>query len=118
MIDLFDASDFVARTQCGPGWSPALVATHRIADLLIFASYMALPFLTLWRAKRGRPFFPRNALGLFLLVGFVASCGVTHLTNQMMFVWPVYRLDALAKVVCASFSVACVLWTTYDGARR
>lgn len=117
MQGLLSPDGFVPRESCG-NWSPMLIAVHRVSDLLIFAAYVAIPLLVLWRAKRGLSFVPRDPVGLGLLIGFIASCGLTHVSNQMMFVWPVYRLDALVKAVCAAFSLASTAWFAYVGPRR
>lgn len=118
MTDLFSTNGFMPRSLCGPAWSSELIHIHRFSDLLIFAAYVAIPLCAIWRSKKGIPYVPESATGLTLLVGFVATCGMTHLVNQFMFIWPAYRFDALVKLLCALFSVSCVAWMVADGRKR
>ena len=44
---------------------------------------------------------------------FIFSCGLTHVTSALMFHYPVYRLDTLARILCAGISVVAAGWTWY-----
>lgn len=102
---LIDASVFVRRNQCGTGWTAALENVHRVSDLAIGLSYLAIPsFLwsfVLLRQKRSGD-VPRS-LYVFTVFAtlFIVTCGLTHLFAWLAFVYPVYRADAAMKVLCA-----------------
>lgn len=106
---LTSTEGFVPRTMCGPGWTGELVLVHRWADCVIFACY-ALLFFALLNSVRSRNPTTTNT-GIVIYALFIVSCGVTHLTNQLMFTEPMYRLDAAAKVICAVLSCVAVWWT-------
>jgi len=80
------------------------VTIHELAEVSIFFAYLVIPALAWIRFQQG--FFAGatlKGLRVFLafLAVFVASCGATHFMGRLMFVWPVYRLDALVLSVCA-----------------
>ncbi len=104
---LVDTSDFPARWYCG-SWSDAHGWTHIVADLLIFAAYMAIPLMLarLYRQRRADVPFPHL---LLLFCAFVSVCGTTHLIEASIFWQPVYRLSALFKVLTAIVSWATVI---------
>jgi len=104
---LFDSSDFNPRNTCGSGWSSGLVWAHIVSDCLIWLSYLAIPVVLIYfvRKRRDIPFSY-----LFWLFGaFILSCGTTHLVGMLMFSAPMYRLDALIKILTALVSVATVI---------
>lgn len=110
MIDwLIDASGFMPRTLCGPAWSPWLIWTHRIADLTIFVCYLLIGVGLFTTARKNLA--SKSVAGAIIFGAFIVACGVTHFTSQLMFTDPMYRLDALAKVVCALVSAIAVVWT-------
>lgn len=104
---LFDSSDFNPRNTCGMGWNETLVRMHQISDFLIWLSYMAIPVVLIYfvRKRRDVPF-----THVFWLFGvFILSCGLTHLVGMFMFQYPMYRLDALIKMLTALASVVTVI---------
>lgn len=103
---LFDTSDFPARWHCG-AWTAEHGWTHIIADVTIFAAYVAIPVLILsfMLKKRDVP-FPR--VGWFF-AAFIFFCGTGHLMEATIFWWPNYRLDGLIKVGTAAASWATVI---------
>lgn len=123
MTQLFDTEGFVPRTQCGPAWSEPLVLVHTLSDVTIFICYLLIPFgmLALFmQARRGQKPV-HSTLGMFLTMGFILTCGLTHLTSRAMFTWPAYRLDGAVKLACALFSMATVFWMmseSYQSQRR
>lgn len=100
---LFDATGFTPRWNCGL-WPPALGWLHILADIAIFIAYAAIPsaLATLVLKRRDVPLRP-----IFLLfIAFILSCGLTHLTDAMMFYHPVYRFLGLMKFITAAVSLA------------
>lgn len=100
---IFDTSDFPARWTCGR-WGVIEGWTHIISDVLIFASYVAIPAaLFILLRKRRDIAFPRI---LWLFIAFILSCGIGHGVESLMFWWPAYRFTAVIKAVTAVVSVA------------
>ncbi len=101
---LLDTSGFPARWHCGV-WSPGLGWTHIMADLGIWSAYMAIPLVLAFFVVRGVAPFPGI---MWLFVAFIASCGLGHLLEAVIFWEPVYRLAGMWKVVTAAASWATV----------
>ncbi len=91
-------------------WSPTLVVTFVVSDLLIFLSYLSMP-VALGYFARKREDFPYRWL-LWLFSAFILACGATHLMGAIVLYQPMYALDALLKACTAAISVvtAIVLW--------
>ena len=91
-------------------WSPPLVVTFVISDVLIFLSYMSMP-VALGYFARKREDFPYRWL-LWLFSAFILACGATHLMGAIVLYKPMYAFDALLKACTAAISVvtAIVLW--------
>jgi PAS domain S-box-containing protein len=96
----FSSGDFQPHGFCY-AWNARLVWLHVISDVLIAASYFAIPVVLLWLARKRRdiPFS-----WLFLLFGaFIVACGTTHL----MEVWNLWHAQYwLAGAVKALTAVA------------
>ncbi|UZR94398.1 sensor histidine kinase [Chondrinema litorale] len=89
---LFDVSDFPARWFCGK-WSDFHGWLYIFSNLLIWASYFAIPAILLYFSikRKDVPF-----KGIFLLfVFFILLCGLSHLIDAVIFWMPVYRLNAV-----------------------
>jgi signal transduction histidine kinase len=93
---LFSASDWPARWYCGK-WSDFHGWLYIFSDLLIWASYFAIPVLLLVLIKR-RTDIPFPKL-IWLFGAFIILCGITHLVDAGMFWWPVYRLSAVLRLL-------------------
>ncbi len=103
---LFDTTGFVPRWACGD-WSQFHGYTHIVGDIAIFLAYAAIPIsLAVLVIKRGKQ-LPFGRV-IWLFVAFIASCGLTHLVEAIIFYEPVYRLSAFMKVVTALVSWATV----------
>lgn len=91
-------------------WSPALLTTYVVSDMLIFLSYFSMPVALGYFAHRRRDFPYRWLLWLFAL--FIMACGTTHLMGAVVIWQPLYGLDAALKAVTALVSVitAVMLW--------
>ncbi|MDD5030154.1 MAG: ATP-binding protein [Rhodoferax sp.] len=91
-------------------WSPTLVFTFVVSDLLIFLSYFSMPLALIYFARK-RQDFPYRWL-LWLFSAFIMACGATHLMGVVVLWQPMYGLDALLKAITAVISVgtAIALW--------
>ncbi len=104
---LFDTHGWVARWVCGR-WTPALGWTYIISSLLIGAAYFAIPF-TLFRFIRKRKDIATFSKVFWLFILFIFSCGITHVTDSMMFWYPAYRFSAIVLLVTAIVSWVAVI---------
>jgi signal transduction histidine kinase len=86
---------------------PGLIWTNAATDALIAVSYAILFACLCWisvRLKNVSGFHPY--LWIFLsFAAFILACGATHAMEVMTVWWPVYRLSAAMKVLCAATSV-------------
>lgn len=103
---LFDTSGFPPRWRCGT-WTEVHGWTHIIADVGIFAAYMAIPITLAYLIfRRGDLPFYRI---FWLFAAFILCCGFGHLVEATIFWNPWYRFSALVKVATAVVSWATVL---------
>jgi hypothetical protein len=106
---LWDASEFLTRTECGTGWSPWLKQTYQLANFLIWFAYLVIAFslYNLYRSKKTE----LPAPGLFVLATmFLLLCGLSHLGNIATFFWAPYRLLTLIDLMTAAVSVTAACW--------
>lgn len=97
---LFDTSGFPRRWNCGT-WSQPLGWLHIVSDTVIWAAYMAIPVvLGFFLFKRRTPL----PLVTWLFIAFIASCGIGHLIEAIIFWHPVYRLAGVWKLITAVVS--------------
>lgn len=91
-------------------WRPELIWTHAISDILIGIAYFSIPLalgVFLWHRRD-----VKFSWAIWMFVGFIMLCGVTH----FMMVWtlwnPDYGIEALIKALTATVSVvtAFALW--------
>ena len=109
---LTDTRGFVPRSQCGTGWTSAVITATGFFDVVIFLSYMLIPtgiVRLFWKVHRHEP-IRGVKVGAFLAANFVFWCGVTHLSDKLMYTWPAYHLDCATRGVAAVSSFASVLW--------
>ncbi|MDP1618144.1 sensor histidine kinase [Phenylobacterium sp.] len=91
-------------------WRPELIWTHAISDILIGVAYFSIPLalgVFLWHRRD-----VKFSWAIWMFVGFIMLCGVTH----FMMVWtlwnPDYGIEALIKASTAAVSIvtAFALW--------
>jgi diguanylate cyclase (GGDEF)-like protein/PAS domain S-box-containing protein len=106
---LLAVSGYIPHGYC-LSWSPTLVGTFVVSDILIFLSYFSMPVALGYFAHKRQDFPYRWLLWLFSV--FIMACGTTHLMGAIVLWEPMYALDALLKAVTAAISVvtAIVLW--------
>ena len=106
---LLAVNGFIPHGYC-LSWSPTLVVTFLVSDVLIFLSYLSMP-VALGYFARKREDFPYRWL-LWLYSAFILACGATHLMGAIVLYTPMYAFDALLKACTAAISVvtAIALW--------
>jgi signal transduction histidine kinase/membrane protein implicated in regulation of membrane protease activity len=109
LFGLFDTHNWPARWHCG-SWSDFHGWLYILSDLLIWASYFAIPIL-LARMLTKRTDIPFPKI-IWLFVAFIILCGTTHLLDAIIFWWPAYRLSALIRFATAIVS-AVTVYATY-----
>ncbi|MDP2212521.1 sensor histidine kinase [Phenylobacterium sp.] len=91
-------------------WRPELIWTHAVSDILIGIAYFSIPLalgVFLWHRRD-----VKFSWAIWMFVGFIMLCGVTH----FMMVWtlwnPDYGIEAVIKATTAAVSVvtAFALW--------
>src|SRR5581483_11886856 len=106
MIEFFRklfSTDFMPHGMCYL-WNPAVLWVNVISDVLIALSYYAIPFLLFSFARKRRDI---TFKWIFVAFGtFILACGTTHVMAALTVWTPVYRLDALIKVITAVASLA------------
>lgn len=115
---LLDATAFITRNHCGPGWTPTLIAVNRVANFLIFLSYFTIPLslLYFWLELRRHEVAvgvlgPNRVRKLIILnfVVFIFLCSFTHLCDVFAFEWAPYRLFTCVDLLTAIASVSTAL---------
>jgi two-component system, chemotaxis family, sensor kinase Cph1 len=100
---LFDTSKWPARWHCGY-WSDFHGWLYIISDLAIWLSYFMIPVIIIdYFVKK------RKNIGFhkvyFLFAAFILLCGITHFMDAAMFWVPMYRLNALIRLITAVASL-------------
>jgi PAS domain S-box-containing protein len=98
---LFD-TDFMPHVFCLR--SPGLIWLHAASDALIALAYFIIP-LGLLRLVQKRKDLSFHWMFVLFAV-FILSCGATHVLGIVTLWHPVYRLEAVIKLVTALASVA------------
>lgn len=106
LSNLLNTNGFPPRWRCG-SWSSALGWLHIIADLAIFAAYVAIPIVLIYVTLCRKDIYFPKLVWLFGL--FILSCGTVHLVEATLFWFPWYRLSGLVKLVTATTSWATVI---------
>lgn len=109
LVDFFGTTGFAPHGFC-LAWHPGVFWSHVGADLVIAFSYFSIPsVLAVFAWKRG---LQHGNWVLLLFVGFIVTCGITHLTSIWTMWDPQYGVEAVLKVITAAISLitAVVLW--------
>ncbi|MCZ4222924.1 sensor histidine kinase [Pedobacter rhodius] len=102
---IFDTKDWPPRWYCG-SWSDFHGWLYILSDVLIWASYFAIPVILIIMLRK-RPDLPFPKI-VWLFVGFIVLCGLTHLIDAIIFWWPAYRLSAVIRFLTALVSAITV----------
>ena len=104
---LFDYSDWPPRWHCGK-WSGFHGWLYIISDLLIWSAYFAIPLVIVrYIARRRDAGFIKL---YFLFAAFILACGATHLLDAVSFWFPLYRVNALVRLITGVVSWATVFY--------
>jgi PAS domain S-box-containing protein len=100
--DMINEAAYMAHGYCLL-WKPWLIALHAISDVLIFASYFAIPS-AIWVFLRKRTDLELKPLAV-LFAGFIFLCGLTHAVQFVTLWWPIYETQGFVKVATAIVSL-------------
>ncbi len=91
-------------------WRPDVFWGHLIADAVIAVSYFSIPVALLYLLMRRRDLM--YSWVIYLFVGFIVACGVTHLFAIWTLFVPDYGIQAILKVITAAVSLttAIAIW--------
>ncbi len=98
---LFDSSDWPPRWHCGR-WTEFHGWLYIISDLLIWSAYFSIPLVIIkYISKKQGIKFVRL---YFLFAAFILACGATHFFDAVAFWIPMYRLNALSRLITGILS--------------
>lgn len=98
---LFDDSDWPPRWHCGR-WTEFHGWLYIVSDLLIWTAYFSIPLVILrYISKKQGLRFVRL---YFLFAAFILACGSTHFLDAVAFWVPMYRLNALVRLITGILS--------------
>ena len=103
---LFNTNDWPPRWHCG-NWTDFHGWLYIVSDLLIWASYFAIPLLLLQIVLKRRN-IPFTKI-FWLFIAFILLCGLAHFLDAVIFWWPAYRLSALLRFITGIVSVVTVV---------
>jgi signal transduction histidine kinase len=91
-------------------WDPVLIWSHLLSDIAIAVAYLSIPAALAIIARR-RPDLNPNGI-LYFFAAFIILCAVTHLFGLVTLWYPVYSMEAVAKVMTAvvSMATAVLVW--------
>jgi two-component system, chemotaxis family, sensor kinase Cph1 len=100
---LFDTSHWPARWHCGY-WSDFHGWLYIFSDLAIWLSYFMIPVIIIDYFVKKRKNIKFHKV-YFLFAAFILLCGITHFMDAVMFWVPMYRLNALIRLITAVASL-------------
>jgi PAS domain S-box-containing protein len=109
LSSILDTRSFMPHGTCLL-WRPELLYLHVVSDLLIAASYVAIPVALSYFVSKREDL--RFGYIFFLFGAFILACGTTHVM-EVWTIWdPVYGTSGLIKAFTALVSVATavILW--------
>ena len=105
---LFSVDKWPPRWQCGY-WSDFHGWLYIISDLLIWLAYFMIPVIIINYLTRKKTKLKFNRAYAYF-AAFILLCGTTHFFDAMMFWVPMYRLNALIRVITALISLMTVYY--------
>ncbi len=103
---LFSTDRWPPRWKCGY-WSDFHGWLYIISDLLIWAAYFAIPLIIINYVTKRKSALKFNKAYIYF-AGFILLCSSTHFLDAVMFWHPMYRLNALVRLITALVSLATV----------
>jgi PAS domain S-box-containing protein len=109
LIDWFGSRQWEPHGHCFL-WTPSLLWTIVVSNLLIGIAYYSIPLTLLALVRKRQDLIHRNVFILFAI--FIFGCGTTHLVKVWTIWQPVYWLQGSVDAITAGASVltAIVLW--------
>src|SRR4051794_32701318 len=95
---LLDASQFLTRNHCGMGWTREMEVYYKVANSVIAFAYFEMPIMLYLLYRKKRDDLPTPSI-LIMFITFIALCGLTHLSDLVVFYWAPYRLFPLLYVL-------------------
>lgn len=95
-------------------WDPVLIWSHLLSDLAIAGAYLSIPAALIIVARR-RP--DLNPVGVFyFFAAFIILCAITHIFGLLTLWYPLYTMQAVAKIMTAMVSVttSVLVWRMLD----
>lgn len=109
MWDFFSLERYMPHAICFAE-DPDLIVTHVGSDAVIALSYFSIPLAIMYFAKERKDLEFKWIAHLFIL--FILWCGITHVADLVTIWYPIYGVQATAKMLTAlaSVSTAIVVW--------
>ncbi len=105
---LFSTDQWPARWHCG-NWSSFHGWLYIISDLSIWIAYFMIPLIIINYVSKKKSGIKFQKIYL-LFAAFILFCGMTHFLDAVMFWIPMYRLNALIRLVTAIVSLLTVYY--------
>jgi two-component system, chemotaxis family, sensor kinase Cph1 len=105
---LFATDQWPARWHCG-NWSSFHGWLYILSDLTIWIAYFLIPVIILNYLSKKKNGIKFQKVYL-LFAAFILFCGMTHFLDAVMFWIPVYRLNALVRLITATVSMLTVYY--------
>lgn len=84
-------------------WNVPLMSIHVLGDALIAIAYFTIPPVLLGLRRFFEWQVPRTAL--FLFGAFIVSCGITHVMDIVVLIYPLYWAQGVLKLITAAISL-------------
>ncbi len=105
---LFATDQWPARWHCG-NWSAFHGWLYILSDICIWVAYFLIPIIILNYVSKKRSGIKFQKIYL-LFAAFILFCGMTHFLDAVMFWIPVYRINALVRLITAVVSLLTVYY--------
>lgn len=105
---LFSTSEWPARWNCGY-WSDFHGYLYIISDLLIWTAYFLIPLIIINYFSKKKTSLKFNK-AYILFAAFILLCGTTHFLDAVMFYIPMYRFNAIIRLLTGVVSMATVYY--------
>ena len=96
-------SDFMPHGHCYY-WQPDILWSHAISDGIIATAYFVIPLVLLYIYLKRRS--TQYVWMMVLFAIFICGCGITHIFDVVTIWNPLYRLDAIFRVITALASIS------------
>jgi hypothetical protein len=105
---LWDASEFMTRNHCGPGWTPELIGLYIVSNAMIALAYFAISIVLYFLYRKDWEDPPTTRM-FAMFMSFIFLCGLTHVSDAAAFYWVPYRLYTFLYMLTAISSAVAAL---------